>query len=174
MRKLTFICLTVAAHAAGTSFAVAIQPVQPASVVPAQARQVKYLAGEDDVDDRRDEDDNANAAANETRQMEQAAEPTMEGGEPAVESRVDAGGSARHLGDSCNCDSCNRAAAAARTKAGAIASATSRSTARSAGNAARTTSAAGPNSGYTTNNVPLSQVVQRPALVQRRAGQREL
>ncbi len=90
MRQLALTYLTAAALASGTSFAVATQPVQPASVQPSQARQSAYVYddGEDDV---------ANAAANESKEMEQSAAP--------AEDADDAG--SYSSGDSCNCDSCN-------------------------------------------------------------------
>ncbi len=96
MRKFLLAYLTVATTIGGTSFAVATQPVQPASVQPMGAQQVEYVY--DDGEDY----DNANAAANETKQMEQAREsaepaPEAESSDPVLGSSV----------DSSSCDSCN-------------------------------------------------------------------
>ena len=82
MRKLSFTCLTIVALTGSTSFAVTTQPVQPASVQPTEARQTTYV-----YDDG--EDDDANASANEIKEMEQTSKPEPEAAAAPVDNADD-------------------------------------------------------------------------------------
>jgi hypothetical protein len=91
MPKLTLACLTAVAIVVSTSFAIAAQPAQPARVQPTQARPTAYV-----YDDG--EDDDANAAANESTELE----------ESAARSEEFSDSSTYHVSDCCGCDSsCN-------------------------------------------------------------------
>ncbi len=112
MRKLTLTCLIATAIAGSPVFAVAAQPVQPASVQPEQNQLAKYVYDdgeeEDDYvyDDGEEEEEEANIAADQGQPPEELA-PAAESSEPlATENdRIDTSSSS--FFDSCSGNSCD-------------------------------------------------------------------